>query len=94
MAKIADAMQETCKHRIQRGNVKRRIGLAPLLRARRRVLALFLDCVDGLHRRPTLHCENDAELCLAAHHARERLGRLFERIGFNHGPHAAEFGEA
>ena len=27
-------------------------------------------------RRPS-HCEDDAELCLAAHHARERFTRLF-----------------
>jgi len=31
-----------------------------------------------------LHCQDDAELCIAAHHAGVGLGRLFERIGFNH----------
>ena len=42
----------------------------------------------------TSHRQNDAELCLAAHHARVSLGRFFERIGFNHGTHAGQFGEA
>jgi len=34
------------------------------------------------------HCQDDAELCLAAHHPRVSLGRFLERIGFNHGAHA------
>ena len=32
----------------------------------------------------TSHRQNDAELRFAAQHARVRLGRSFERIGFNH----------
>ena len=39
-------------------------------------------------RLTTSHRQNDAELCIAAHHARVSLGRFFERIGFNHGTHA------
>ena len=41
-----------------------------------------------LRRAPTSHRQNDAELCLAAHHPRVSLGRFFERIRFNHGTHA------
>src|ERR1035437_8923144 len=43
---------------------------------------------------PTSHRQNDAELCVAAQHSRISLGRSFERIGFNHGTHAGQFGEA
>ncbi|SPE28870.1 hypothetical protein SBA2_410053 [Acidobacteriia bacterium SbA2] len=39
------------------------------------------------------HRQHDAELCVAAQHARVSLSRFFERIGFNHGAHAGEFGE-
>jgi hypothetical protein len=39
-------------------------------------------------RWPTSHRQHDAELSVTAHHARVGLGRLFERIGFNHGTHA------
>ena len=39
------------------------------------------------------HCEDDAELCLAAHHASVSFGRSFEWVGFNHGTHAGQFGE-
>jgi hypothetical protein len=42
----------------------------------------------GECRRPS-HRQNDTELCLAAEHARVSLGRFFQRIGFNHGTHAA-----
>jgi hypothetical protein len=45
-------------------------------------------CVSRSRYRPTSHRQNDAELCIAAHHARVGLGRFFERIGFNHGTHA------
>lgn len=31
------------------------------------------------------HRQNDAELCVAAHHPRVSLSRFFERIGFNYG---------
>ena len=37
---------------------------------------------------PTSHRQNDAELCIAAHHSRVCLGRFFEWIRFNHGAHA------
>jgi hypothetical protein len=37
-----------------------------------------------IHCGPTSHRQNDAELCLAAHHSRVSLGRFFERICFNH----------
>jgi hypothetical protein len=37
---------------------------------------------------PTSHRQNDAELCVAAHHSRVSLGRFFERICFNHGTDA------
>ncbi len=51
------------------------------------------DCASellrGLSFWPTSHCQNDAELCVAAHHSRVSLGGFFERIGFNHGTHAA-----
>ena len=39
------------------------------------------------------HRQNDAELCLPAHHSRVSLACFFERICFNHGTHAGEFGE-
>ena len=42
----------------------------------------------------TSHRQDDAELRVAAHHSRVSLGRFFERIGFNHGTHAGQFGEA
>ena len=32
--------------------------------------------------------------CFAAHHARVSLAGFFERIGFDHRPHAGQFGEA
>jgi uncharacterized DUF497 family protein len=41
----------------------------------------------------TSHRQNDAELRLPAQHALVSLGRLFQRIGFNHRTHAAYFGE-
>ena len=37
----------------------------------------------------TSHRQNDAELRLATYHTRITLGRLFKRIGFNHGTHTA-----
>jgi len=43
--------------------------------------------IERVQPKPS-HRQNDAELCLATHHARVSLGRFFERIGFNHGPHA------
>ena len=42
----------------------------------------------------TSHRQNDAELCVTAHHARECFLRSFEWIGFNHGTHATQLGEA
>ncbi len=48
---------------------------------------------SGLRCWSTSHRQNDAELRLAAHHARVSLGRFFERICFNHGTHAGQFGE-
>jgi hypothetical protein len=36
----------------------------------------------------TSHRQNDAELCVAAYHARVSLGRFFKGICFNHGMHA------
>src|SRR5690242_11546437 len=42
----------------------------------------------------TSHSQNDAELGVAAHHTRVSLTRLLERVGFNHGTHATQFGEA
>jgi len=41
------------------------------------------------HRYGRSHRDYHAELCVTAHHAGISLGRLFERIGFNHGPHAS-----
>src|SRR5215469_2780375 len=35
----------------------------------------------------TSHRQNDAELCVAAHHSRVTLGRFLERIGFDQGAH-------
>jgi len=43
---------------------------------------------------PASHCQNDAELCIAAHHSRISLCCFFERLCFNHGTHASEFGES
>src|SRR5689334_10871702 len=40
-----------------------------------------------------LHRQHDAELSVAAHHARKSLARFLQRKCFNHGAHAAEFGE-
>jgi hypothetical protein len=34
------------------------------------------------------HRQDDAELCLAGHHARVSLGRFFERVRFDHGTHS------
>ena len=55
---------------------------------------------DGIDRRrldsfflAPSHGQNNAELCVAAHHACVSLAR-FERIGFNHGAHTGEFGKA
>ena len=47
----------------------------------------FSPCFANSHR------QNDAKLCLAAHHARVSLARFFERICFNHRTHAGQFGE-
>lgn len=44
-------------------------------------------------RRTGLNLKDDAKFGLAAHHSRIRFIGLFERIGFNHGSHAAKFGE-
>ena len=41
-------------------------------------------------RLSTSHRQNDAELCVAAHHAGVCLRRFFERIGFNHRAHAGQ----
>lgn len=56
--------------------------------------------VDGMLRQhparrswSTSHGEDHAELCIAAHHPRVSLCRLFKGIGFNHGTHATQFGE-
>src|SRR4029077_10667695 len=40
--------------------------------------------LSGWHCKPTSHRQNDAELCVAAHHARVTRGRFFERVGFDH----------
>jgi hypothetical protein len=53
--------------------------------------------VDGplaLRGRSVSHRQNDAELCVAAHHPRVGLARSFERKRFDHGPQAGEFGAA
>ena len=42
----------------------------------------------------TSHGQDDAELCVTAHHPRECFLRSFEWIGFNHGAHATQLGEA
>jgi len=34
-------------------------------------------CSHYFSRLPALHCQNDAELCLAAHHSLVSLGRFF-----------------
>ena len=47
-----------------------------------------LPCVRRSHR------EHDAELGLAAHHAGVGFAGFRERILFNHGAHAGQFGEA
>ena len=44
---------------------------------------------SGLRCWSTSHRQNDAELCIAAHHARVSLGRFFERVRLDHGTHAA-----
>src|SRR5262245_53039980 len=41
----------------------------------------------------TSHRQNDAELCLAAHHSCVSLSCFFERICFNHRTHPGQFGE-
>jgi hypothetical protein len=46
----------------------------------------------GCHALP-LHRQNDAELGLAAHHARVSLARSFKRISFDHGAHAGHLRE-
>ena len=43
---------------------------------------------------PRSHGEHDAELGFAAHHAGVGFAGFRERIFFNHGAHAAQFGEA
>src|SRR2546423_5612866 len=53
----------------------------------------FLGTFLSLHE-ATSHRQDHPELCLAAHHARVRVGRSLERVGFNHRTHAAQFGEA
>src|SRR5262245_28988378 len=37
---------------------------------------------------PTSHCQNNTELCIAAHHSSVSFSRLFEWIGFDHRTHA------
>ena len=49
---------------------------------------------SGLRCRPTSHRQNDAELRVAADHARVAFGRFFEWICFDHGAHSGQFGEA
>src|SRR5215472_2587709 len=39
------------------------------------------------------HRQDNTELRLATHHASVSLRRFFERIGFEHGTHAGQFGE-
>src|SRR5580704_17012076 len=39
------------------------------------------------------HRQHHAELRLAAHHARVRLGNVIQRIGFDHGAHARHYTE-
>ena len=41
----------------------------------------------------TSHRQNDAELCLAAHHPRVSLACPFERVFLDHRTHARKFGE-
>src|ERR1044072_5804668 len=50
--------------------------------------AIFLPLVQSSHR------QDDAELCVAAEHARVSLRSLFERICLNHRAHAGQLGEA
>jgi hypothetical protein len=54
------------------------------------------DVSDGAIGRTgiTSHRQNDAELCVTAHHPRECFLRSFERIGLNPGTHATQLGEA
>ena len=53
----------------------------------KRVKKQKYDREDGVAWKAS-HCQDDAELCLAAQHACVSLCRLFERIGFNHGTHS------
>src|SRR5271169_2104474 len=78
---------------VQRDDGKTRIVQLPLQQDRRPVLAVLLDCVVCLHCPATSHGQNDAELCVAAQHARVSLGCFFERICLDHGTHAGQFGE-
>src|SRR6266581_376150 len=52
------------------------------------------ELLSGWHFKPTSHRQNDAELCVAAHHSRVALGRFFERVGFDHRTHAGQLGES
>src|SRR5580704_18523192 len=58
------------------------------MRVRRPALTVFLE-----RSLAASHCQNDAELCLAVHHARVSLARFFQWISFDHGTHAAQFGK-
>ena len=69
-------MRPTCKHRDQWSELKRRI-----------TQQLCGGRLPGYGVRSS-HCQDNAELRVAAHHAGVSLGRFFERIGFNHGTHA------
>src|SRR5262249_35053654 len=52
------------------------------------------ELLSGLRCQPTLHRQHNAELRVAAQHARVSLASFFERVGFDHGAHASQFGEA
>src|SRR5450432_1853376 len=64
------------------------LSRGPESAAIRPVASAIAETTGAMHYWPTSHRQNDAELCVAAHHARVSLVRLFEWICFNHGTHA------
>jgi hypothetical protein len=77
LAPQSTAMRQTCKHRDQWSKLKWRI-MQHLCGGR----------LPGYGVRSISHCQDNAELRVAAHHAGVSLGRFFERIGFNYGTYA------
>ena len=49
---------------------------------------------NGIYSLVLSHRQDNAKLCVAAHHAGICLGSLFQRIGFDHGAYPAQFGKA